>query len=74
MTPKPPAFEQALTNLCAINIVNSLNDRQHNLPAAVAFGYGVNDPVALNNTAHGRNTNKRITIRFELEQSDLQLI
>ena len=72
--PKPAAFEQALTNECAINIANSINERQNNLPSAAAVGYGVNDPIALNTTAHGRNTNKRISIRFELEQSDLQLI
>ena len=72
--PELPAYEQALTNQCAIEIANTINTRRKNLGFVSATGFGVHNPIALNNTRKGRNTNKRVTIRFELEQADLALI
>jgi outer membrane protein OmpA-like peptidoglycan-associated protein len=72
--PKTPAYEQALTNRCAQVIAASLNAKRGNVAFSEASGYGVNNPIALNNTASGRATNKRVNIRFELQQADLVLI
>jgi outer membrane protein OmpA-like peptidoglycan-associated protein len=72
--PKKPAYEQALTNRCAQVVASYLKSKQGNIRFSSALGYGVNDPIALNNTARGRAANKRVDIRFELQQADLVLI